>query len=87
MYCGVEADRQGIALIAGFERVFGFAGFGGGGGKFDFALFQPQAHGARALVGELGHAGDGRAQLVAGQGDALVVVLGQHRFVVGELAR
>ena len=29
----VEADGQGVALVAGLDRVFRFAGFGGGGGE------------------------------------------------------
>src|SRR6266852_95140 len=58
---GVEADRERVALVAGFERVFRFTGFGRGGRQFHFALFEAQADSPRTLVGELGDAGDGRA--------------------------
>src|SRR6476646_6087136 len=58
----VEADRQGIALVAGLERVFRLTGFGGRSGELDFAFFQALADGERALVGELGNEGDGRGQ-------------------------
>src|SRR5204862_541200 len=69
-----------------FARVFGFAAFGGGGGKLQFAFLELDADGAGALVGELGHAGDGGAEVFAIYGDALAVVLGQDSFVVGELS-
>ena len=67
-------------------RVFGLAGFGGGGGELQLALFEPEADGAGALVGELGYARDGRAEFVALDEDRLGDVFGQHGFVVGELA-
>ena len=82
----VEADGERVAVVVGFEGVFGFAAFGGGGGELQFAFLELDTDGAGALVGELGYAGDGGAKVFAVYGDALAIVLGQDSFLVGELS-
>ncbi len=60
--------------------------FRGRCGDFHFAFFQLQAYRARAFVGKLGDAKDGRVQVGIVQRNALVVVFGQDGFEVGELS-
>src|SRR5205814_6863721 len=82
----VEADGERVAVVIGFEGVFGFAAFGGGGGELQFAFLELDTDGAGALVGELGYAGDGGAKVFAVYGVAIAYVFGRVSFVVGELA-
>jgi len=60
---GVEADRERVALVAGFERVFRFHRFSveeADNFTSPFSRRRADKPGER-LVGELGDAGDGRA--------------------------
>ena len=77
---------SGSAVVVGLDRVFGFAGFGGGGGDAQLVLLKADLDGAGALVGKLRDALDGRLEVRGADGDALVVLLGKHRLIVGELA-
>ena len=56
----VEANGNHFARIGDLDRIFRFAGFGRRRRDFQLILLQPQANGARALVGKLRDALDSR---------------------------
>lgn len=83
---GVEAYDDGVEGIRGFDGVFGLAGFVGLGADLELVLLELEADGVGALVGELGYAADGGAELSGANDGEASVVAGHDRFVVGELA-
>ena len=83
---GVEADDDGVTGVGRVDGVFALAGLSGVGADLELISFETQPDGARALVGELGHALDRRRQLAGSDYGELGVVARHHGFEVRELA-
>ncbi|MPM16069.1 hypothetical protein SDC9_62443 [bioreactor metagenome] len=82
----VEADLDGVATVVDVELVHRFFLLGVVGGHAQQAGFQIQAHALELVAGHDGRALQAGQQRCAAQRDAVLVVLGDHTVVVGELA-